>query len=242
MFLTSSNVTPHLRNSDRSRPRTLIPLGSHNLVIMAPQPQPLIRPRLEVVTNIDTPTNPLRSPHAPKLIKRLGPLNAGLVVPRALGNGVGTAVSVEGAQPGRPRAGVVGAEALNDVVLDQRVARPAVDGEVAVALGVELSRVVDHAVGVARVPSLATDKVAAVLPVDRVGATVAVLIVDGAAVVGPEGVVVAVVIAGGGGCPSPGLEGFKDLGGVEGDGSGAGSQGGCEEGLEGDHFEISFLT
>ena len=93
------------------------------------------------------------------------------------------------------------------------------------------------------VPSLATDKVAAVLPVDTVVAVVAVPVVDGAAVVGPEGVVVAAVPASAAGGAPAGHEELRhilatgvslgELGGVEGEGEGAG--GAEEESLEGDH-------
>lgn len=98
-----------------------------------------------------------------------------------------------------------------------------VDGEVVVVLGVELFRVVDYVVGIVWVLFFVIDKVVVVLLVDWVGVIVVVLIVDGVVVVGLEGVVVVVVIVGGGGCFSLGLEGFKDFGGVEGDGSGVGS-------------------
>jgi len=82
------------------------------------------------------------------------------------------------------------------------------------------------------VPSLATDKVTAVLPVDTVVAVVAVPVVDGAAVVGPERVVEAVVGAGAAGGAGAGSQ-LAQLSAVEGEGEGAG--GAEKDGLEGNH-------
>jgi hypothetical protein len=84
-------------------------------------------------------------------------------------------------------------QVLDHVVLDQRVASPSVDGQVAVALGGEAAAVVDgadkmsvrrtvgkkdlrskHSPTSAWVPSLATDKVAGVPPGDGVAATLQV--------------------------------------------------------------------
>ena len=56
---------------------------------------------------------------------------------------VGTAVSVDTALVLGPVARVVGAIRFDDIVLDERVAGPAVDGEVPVTAGVEGTTVVD---------------------------------------------------------------------------------------------------
>ncbi len=84
------------------------------------------------------------------------------------------------------------------------------------------------------VPALATDKVAAVLPVDAVRAGSAVLVVDGAAVVGPERVVEAVVGARAALGTAAGNE-LADLGVVEVEGHGHDAGGAEDEGLEGNH-------
>jgi hypothetical protein len=56
---------------------------------------------------------------------------------------VGGAINGDRALGGRGRRGIVITEALNNVVLDQRVGGPAIDGKVAVAVGAEASRVGD---------------------------------------------------------------------------------------------------
>jgi hypothetical protein len=72
-----------------------------------------------------------------------GALDRRLVGPCGLVDGVGPVVAVDGAQLRQPGRGVVGAVRLGDVVLDQRVLGPAVDGEVGVSIRVEGGRVGD---------------------------------------------------------------------------------------------------
>ena len=85
-------------------------------------------------------------------------------------------------------------------------------------------------------PALATDKVAAVSPLDSIGAGSVVLVVDSAAVVGPERVVVVVAVpsAAGGSCAGdePSVARLRR---VKGNGQSAGSA--EEEGLEGNHVD-----
>lgn len=71
-------------------------------------------------------------------------VNRGLVDTSGGGDIVGTPVSVEATLALRSAAGVVGAVGLNNVVFYKWVARPSVNSEVAVALGLERSTVVDH--------------------------------------------------------------------------------------------------
>lgn len=85
---------------------------------MASQLESLGSPSPEVITDVDLPADPLALPHAPVLIEGLCPLDAGLVVPRRLGNRVGTSVGGEGPQLGGAGGGIVGAEGLDNVVLD----------------------------------------------------------------------------------------------------------------------------
>jgi hypothetical protein len=103
-------------------------------------------------------------------------------------------------------------QVLDHVVLDQRVASPSVDGQVAVALGREAAAVVDgadrmsvrrtpekkelrsqHSPTSAWVPSLATNKVAGVPPGDGVAAALQVGVGGVSAAVSPPRVEVAVV-------------------------------------------------
>lgn len=235
-LIPSQSLLNPLTNSDRGGATALVTLSSHNLVIVLTQSQSLASPSVEVVCHVHTASNPLGVPHAPVLIECRGTHDTRLVIPCRLSNGISTAVGLESSQVLRPRAGVVGAVRLDDVVLNQRVGRPAIDSQVSVALGVERAAVVDGA-GRAGLPALAADEVVAVLPVDRVGAAGAVLVVDVATVVGPEGVVEAVVVAGGGRSSGAGAQlsaDFLELGGVEGHGEHAGRA--EEERLERDHF------
>jgi hypothetical protein len=87
-------------------------------------------------------TEPLERP---VLLKGLCAVDGGLVGAGALRNLVRGTVGGHGALVGRLRRRVVRAEVLDDVVLDQRVAGPAVDGEVGVAVGVVLAGVGDGA-------------------------------------------------------------------------------------------------
>ena len=121
---------------------------------MRAQVQAMLGPGIKVRANINTPTAPMVLAHRPVLVERGRPLDAGLVDARALGDGVGAAVLGEGAEVGGARRGVVGAEGFHNVVLDQRVLGPAVDGQVAIARGVEAAREVDGAgrAGVPRSP------------------------------------------------------------------------------------------
>lgn len=125
------------------------------------------------------------------------------------------AVGIVGAMVGHVLRRVERAERLDNVVLDEWVGHPAVDGQVAVASGVELGVKFDGPClagapsslycvsgcwcgfwrGDEYVPALATDEVAAILPVDVVATAIFVLVVNVAAAVGPEVVVKAAVLA-----------------------------------------------
>lgn len=84
----------------------------------------------------------------PVLLKGPGAVDGRLVGAGGLGNLVRGAVRGDGALVLRLRRRVVRAKVLDDVVLDERVAGPAVDGEVRVAVGVVLARVGDGALSV----------------------------------------------------------------------------------------------
>ena len=58
-----------------------------------------------------------------------------LVVTGALAETIGAAIAIHCPQIAGPRRRVVGPEILDDVVLDERVAGPAVNCEIAVAIG-----------------------------------------------------------------------------------------------------------
>lgn len=127
--------------------RALIPLRRHNLIIMASQGHSLLCPRIKVILHIDTPATALSLANAPVLLERAGAVDAGLVDARAERNVVGAAVGGDGSLALRVGGRVVGAVGFDDVVFDEGVACPAVDGEVTVSLRGEGAAVVDGAGG-----------------------------------------------------------------------------------------------
>jgi hypothetical protein len=112
-----------------------VTLSSNNLVVVGTELHALGGPGIEVGLHVDGTGAALVLADRPVLVEGLGAVNGGLVDALGLGDLVRGAISSDGALDSGVGRGVVGAEVLNDVVLDQRVAGPAVDGEVGVALG-----------------------------------------------------------------------------------------------------------
>ncbi len=107
-----------------------ITLGRHNCIIMAPQLHAILRPLIEMRLGGHRAAHPLLLSHRPELLERPGALNRRLVDPRARKYFVLAFLRREVAL-GRPR--LVGCQVgvgFDDVVLDQGVACPAVDGEI----------------------------------------------------------------------------------------------------------------
>lgn len=158
---TTPNLLLHSANSDTRRSGALVALGRKNLVVLRAQRHTLRRPRIEVVSDGDGARSALGVADGPVLRKGCSSLDGWSV--GALGGveGVAAAVTLDAADFGASRAGVcrdiseyraeytslailtVGAVRLDDVVLHQGIRHPAVDGEVAVAVGVEVGRVGD---------------------------------------------------------------------------------------------------
>jgi hypothetical protein len=139
-----------------------------NLIIMAPQLLSKLTPRIKMRLDINCAAHTLLLPNAPKLLESRRAINARLVGARGLQDIVGAAVGGDGTLFLSSRSGVVGTVGLDNVVLDQGVARPAVERDVAVdGSGVPGARVGDVA-DAAGVPALAGDKVADVRPGDVV--------------------------------------------------------------------------
>ena len=92
-------------------------------------------------------TLPVRSPNRPVLVKSSRALDGRRIRPRRLVEVVRGPVALDGAEMGGSRGGVIGAVTLHDVEFDQRTGRPAVHGEVGVAVGVEVGRELDVPVG-----------------------------------------------------------------------------------------------
>jgi hypothetical protein len=107
----------------------------------------VLPPRVEVVLHVDRATDTLVLADRPVLLERPGAVDAGLVVAGAHEDVILVAVGIECALVLSLAAGIVRAVRLDDIVLDERVAGPAIDGQVAVALGVEVTTVVDRATG-----------------------------------------------------------------------------------------------
>lgn len=192
----------------------------------------------------------------PELLEGLGAVDGGLVVTGGLEDVVRRAVAIHRSSLLGSRRGVVSAVRLDDVVLDEWVAGPAVYGEVAVAIGVVLAVVVEDPMrcisetllmkfqscvppGVSRVPSLSADEVAVVSrPLERIRAAVVVGVGRLGLVVGPPGVEIAAVGTLRAGSSTTSLEKSKTLGRVgwysECTGGGDGSD---DESRERDHFD-----
>jgi hypothetical protein len=187
----------------------VVTLRSNNLVVvLSAQVHAVGSPGVEVGSDIDGAAGAVVLADGPVLLKGRGAVDGGLVGAGGLEDVVDAAVDGDGALEGGGGGGVVGAEGLDDVVLDQGAAGPAVDGEVAVAVGAEGSGVGDgpkllvgcyhcyHKVGSADllclswVPSLSCDEVALAAPGHGVLTAGLVGVCCLALVVTPEGVVV----------------------------------------------------
>lgn len=120
-----------------------VALDSNNLVVQLSQSQAEIAPGIEMVSNSDRAAGTVVAAHRPVLVKGGRSDDGRLVDALRAVNVVDAAVRRHLAQLGGARGRVVGAKVLDDVVLDQRVLGPAVDGEVAVAVGVVAAGEVD---------------------------------------------------------------------------------------------------
>ncbi|KAI6749554.1 hypothetical protein HG530_014968 [Fusarium avenaceum] len=230
---SSENLVLNLGDSHGGLARAVVALDGKDLVVVVSEVKTNVLPGLEVSTGADGTAGALAATDGPELLEGLVALDG-----RSVGTGADVDVvdgTIDGdltllAGAGR---GVVGAEALNDVVLNQRVAGPAVDGKVAVAVGLSGWDILP---GSTLAPSLSTDVVTVSAPLHAELASVAVGIGDGAGSIGPEGVVVAIVVASGG----VGALGEADVLLSVGSGSGhdaSESRDGGEKVGEGNHFE-----
>ncbi len=129
----------------------MVALGGDDLVVVGAELEAVLGPGVEVGADVDGARGAVVLADGPELVKGGRADDGGLVDTLGLGDGVAAAVDGDGAELAGLRRGVVVAERLDDVVLDQRVLGPPVDGQVAVALGAEGAREVDGA-GRAGVP------------------------------------------------------------------------------------------
>lgn len=106
----------------------------------------LAGPGVKVSLHVDGSGRSLVLTNRPILLKGPGAINGGLVGAGRLSDLVGRAVRGDSTLVLGLGRWVVGAEVLNDVVLDKGVAGPAVDGKVGVAIVVVSTRVGDGTV------------------------------------------------------------------------------------------------
>ena len=158
----------HLPDGHASRAAALVALDGEDLVVVGTEVQAVVAPSIDVVLERDSTAGALVLTDAPVLVKRLGAVDRWRVVARAHVDVVRAAVRLEVALVLRLRARVECAERLEDVVLDERVGAPAVDGQVRVAARVVRAGEVDGPAVGAWVPTLATNEVANVAPLDAV--------------------------------------------------------------------------
>jgi hypothetical protein len=109
--------------------------SQHLLTTGLPKSEPSSLPSSEVVANGDRTLRTEVIKDGPVLLEGGRALNGWGVGTGGLQDTVGGAIGVDGADFGRGAAGVVGTVVLNNVVLDQGVGGPTVDGEVGVTVG-----------------------------------------------------------------------------------------------------------
>src|SRR5688572_26845062 len=125
-----------LPGRDVRRPAAVESLGGHDLVRPGrAQGHSLARPRVDVVAERDVAVHArgaLRLARAEVLPESLGALDGGLVDLLVLVDVVRAAVAADRAhvRSGRP----VGAPAIDDVVLDEWVPRPTIEGQIGIAV------------------------------------------------------------------------------------------------------------
>lgn len=108
---------------------------------MRAQGQAACLPGVEVVGDGYCSAGAVRAANGPVLVESRGTLDGGLVDTLGTVDVVGGSVRGDSTQKGGPRAGVVRAEGLDNVVFDEGARRPAVDRKVTVAVGAEGSAV-----------------------------------------------------------------------------------------------------
>jgi hypothetical protein len=95
----------------------------------------VLSPSIEVILHVHTAANALRRANRPVLLESPRAIDGGLVGAGGHHNIVGAAVSCHASLALRAAGWIVRAIRFNNVVLHEGIASPAVNGEVAVALG-----------------------------------------------------------------------------------------------------------
>lgn len=84
--------------------------------------------------HVHSSTRSLLLSYTPELLESPRALNGWSICASGNGNVVGSTIGRDSALGGRPRAGVVRAKVLNNVVFNERVGGPAVNGQIGVAV------------------------------------------------------------------------------------------------------------
>ena len=135
-----------LGDGHAGRARAVVTLNSKDLVVVGTKVEADVLPGLEVSTGVDGSAGSLVTADGPVLLEGLAvTLDGRSTVASADSNVVDGSVDVDLTLLLSTGRGIVGAEVLDDVVLDERVAGPAVDSEVAVTVGAVVTRVLDGA-------------------------------------------------------------------------------------------------
>lgn len=130
------NVLADVSDGDASIAAAEVALRRNDLVVVVTvNVQTSASPGVEVAARLDGAAGALVLADRPVLVESLDAVDARCVVTSALAESIGATVALHGTQVGGIRGGIVGAEVLNDVVLDERVAGPTVNREVTVAVG-----------------------------------------------------------------------------------------------------------
>lgn len=142
---TSFRNASLLGDSHAGRARAVVALNSKDLIVVVTKVEADVLPGLEVSTGVDGSAGTLVASNRPVLLKGLVTLNRGGVDTGADVDVIDRSVNGDLTLLLAAGRGVVGAEVLNDVVLDERVLGPSVNSEVAVAVDVVSTRVLDGA-------------------------------------------------------------------------------------------------
>ena len=126
-----------LTDGDRRRATALVPLGREDLVVERAHLHAERLPCVEVVRRRDRAADALALTDGPELVERLRAGDRRCVRSHGLVDVVCRAVRGDRAHVRQPRAWVVRAEGVADVIFNERARSPSVDGELRVAAGTE---------------------------------------------------------------------------------------------------------
>jgi hypothetical protein len=140
---TTAGRSTTLGDGHVGRSAAEVTLSGEDLVVVGTELHAVLLPSLEVGTNIDATGGSVILADGPVLLKGLSTVDGGSVGTGLGEDVVGAAIDLDSSLLLGSSGRIVVTELLDDVVLDQRVSGPSVDGEVAVAVGLVLSLVRD---------------------------------------------------------------------------------------------------